>query len=98
MIPYVLYVDEHYNRFVEQRYLSGTNIKAIDLFRLFLKEIGTSSLLFTRPLPDCESVYHQVPSSTCIRLRSPEDYSITVKTLLYQKQDKPERSTSCSIV
>ena len=93
MIPYVLYCDEHYKRYLEQRSLSDT----IDSFRLFLKEIGTSSLFFTRPLPDCETVYHQVPSSTCIRLRTTEDYTHTVNTELYQKQDKSTRSSSCTI-
>lgn len=94
MIPYVLYSDTHYKDFLHKRNLSDT----IDSFRLFLKEIGTSSLLFERPIPDCERVYHQVPSSTCIRLRTIEDYNLVVHTMLYEKPDKSRRSSSCCIV
>ena len=98
MIPYVLYYDEHYKKFLEKRGLSDT----IESFRLFLKEIGTASLVFERPTPDPAVVYHQVPSSTCIRLRTPEDYVRVVHATLYkethEKQDKSKRSNSCVIV
>lgn len=98
MIPYVLYYDEHYKQFLKQKNLSET----IDSFRLFLKEIGTASLLFERPTPDPAVVYHQVPSSTCIRLRTPEEYVAVVHKSLYpelrEKGDKSRRSSSCVIV
>lgn len=98
MIPWVLYNENHYIKFLERKSLSDT----IESFRLFLKEIGTSSLFFSRPTPTPDIVYHQVPSSSCIRLRTPEDYKSVVHSTLFQetheKQDKSKRSNSCVIV
>ena len=98
MIPYVLYHDEHYKMYLEKQGTRDTT----DSFRCFLKEIGTTSLLFERPMPDHTRVYHQVPSSTCIRLRTPQDYVAVVHEKLVEasreKQDKSRRSSSCSIV
>jgi hypothetical protein len=101
MIPWVLVYDEHYQRFCER----NCRPDELDTFKLFVKEIGTPSLLFQEPKERTIAtsvVYRQVPSSSCIRLRTPDSYSAVVhKTLspeLREKQDKSERSNSCTLM
>ena len=106
MIPWVLVYDEHYRKYCEKR------VKPHDLDSLqsFLKEIGTPSLLFQTPKERVVSTfvsYRQVPYSSCIRLRTSEEYDSTVQKILYpkplyaephEKKDKSTRSSSCVIV
>jgi hypothetical protein len=101
MIPWALVYDEHYQRFCE------LNVKSDDLdtFQQFLKEIGTPSLLFQTPNERkvaTSVVYKQVPYSSCIRLHTPENYAAVVHKTLYpklrEKQDKSERSNSCTVM
>lgn len=101
MIPWVLVYDEHYQKYCEK--ICKPN--DLDTFQLFIKEIGTPSLLYQTPKERkvASSVaYRQVPYSSCIRLHTPEQYEAVVHKTLYpelrEKQDKSTRSSSCTIV
>lgn len=101
MIPYVLYHDEHYKMYLEKQGARDT----VESFRCFLKEIGTTSLSFQNPIKTDERMsflYKQVPEGSCIRLRTSHGYTAVLHQKLFpashEKQDKSQRSTSCSIV
>lgn len=101
MIPWVLVYDEHYKKFCELKVRPNN----LDSLQQFLKEIGTPSLLFQTPKErtiNTSVAYKQVPYSSCIRLRTPEDYVAVVHKTLYpelrEKQDKSERSNSCTLM
>ena len=86
-------------------FLGTRNLKnSPEVFQLFLKEIGTTDLKWTKDqkdktVPSCLSQYVRVPPGSCIRLRTPEEYA---KVVAFQfpreKQDKSHRSSSCTIV
>ena len=101
MIPWVLVYDEHYRKYCEMK----TRPHDLDSFQAFLKDIGTPSLLYQTPKERIVSTfvsYRQVPYSSCIRLRTSEDYVSVVHKILYPElrdtQDKSRRSSSCVIV
>jgi hypothetical protein len=83
--------EDHFSKYLETKNLERSS----ESLQMFLKEIGTFSFFFQKPTG---SNYTEVPSSTCIRFRTTDDYINTVKTVLYQKKTKIERSNSCSIV
>ncbi len=101
MIPWVLVYDEHYRKYCEQ----SSCPHDLDSFQRFIKEIGTPSLLFQTPsqrVVQTNVSYRQVPMSSCIRLRLPEDYVAVVHAKLYpelrNKEDKSRRSSSCVLM
>ena len=101
MLPWVLVYEDHYRHYCEK------NVRPHDLdsFVQFLREIGTPSLLFQTPSEQKISSfvrYRQVPLSSCIRLRTPEEYMKVVNKNVYclsmERQDKSRRSSSCVIM
>lgn len=101
MIPWVLLYEEHYEKYCEKNLLN----EDLDSLQRFLKEIGTPSLHFREPKERKVATlvaYRQVPYSSCIRLRTPEHYVAVVHKTLYpelrEKQDKSERSNSCTLM
>lgn len=83
--------EDHFSKYLETKNLERSD----ESVQMFLKEIGTVSFFFQKPTG---STYKEVPSSTCIRFRTTEDYINTVNTVLYENQEKSRRSPSCSIV
>lgn len=101
MKAFVLVYQEHYEKFCELGNTSQTN----ESFQAFLRDIGTSSLLFRMQENQLESnyvSYREVPPGSCIRLRLPEDYVAMIHAKVFQTshepQDKSRRGSSCVIV
>lgn len=75
-----------------------------ETFQLFLKEFGTTDLKWTKQQknllePSCVSQYVRIPPGSCVRLRTRDEYARVVASLLTrEKQDKSQRSNSCTII
>jgi hypothetical protein len=87
------------------QFLASRNLKnSPETFQLFLKEVGTTDLKWTKQqrdqvAPSCVSQYVRVPPGSCIRLRTPDAYArVVAPQLTREKQDKSRRSSSCTIV
>lgn len=101
MIPWVVVYKEHYDKYRDVHQLEET----VSTFQVYLKDIGTPSLVFQKPPKTEESnyvSYVQAPESSCIRLRTSQDYVAVLHEKLFpasnEKQDKSRRTSSCSIV
>lgn len=99
MKTWVLVYIEHFSKYLETKHLE----KSTEAFQAFWKEIGTVSLTFQEPQqPDTGYIeYQPVPSGSCIRLRTEDEYRKKIKDSLFptvEPQDKSRRSSSCCIV
>lgn len=87
------------------QFLSARNLKnSPEVFQLFLKEIGTTDLKWSKQQkekipPSCVSQYVRVPPGSCLRLRTSEEYAKVVASQFpREKQDKSRRSSSCTVM
>jgi hypothetical protein len=89
---WVLVNTKHFQAYLEQGHL----VNSPDTFQQYLREIGTSFLTFQTPSKESTD-YIEVPSGSCIRLRTEDEYKLHAHDLR-TKEDKSERTTSCTIV
>lgn len=99
MKTWVLVYNEHFSKFLEANHLETSD----ESFQAYCKQIGTISIQFQEPKqPEMGYIqYKLVPSGSCIRLRTEDEYRITIRDQLFPKpepQDKSRRTNSCTIV
>jgi hypothetical protein len=79
-----------FQAYLEQSTLSNSP----QTLQIYLSTIGTSSIRFQNPSDD---LYREVPPGSCIQLRTEDQYKFHASHLI-PKEDKSQRSSSCTIV
>ena len=95
----MLVYTEHFSKFLEATHLEQSD----ESFQRYCKQIGTISIQFQEPKqPEMAYIqYKLVPPGSCIRLRTEDEYRITIRDQLFPQpdpQDKSRRTSSCTIV
>jgi hypothetical protein len=98
---YVLVYEEHYTKYLDLH----TLLEGTASLQSFLRDIGTASIAFQRPLHNLDSNYvsfKEVPMGSCVRLWQPHQYVDIIHEKLFvdshEKEDKSRRRSSCVIV
>jgi hypothetical protein len=83
---------KHFQAYLQQAQLANSP----ETFQRFLREVGTPFLTCEAPSNESTDLL-DVPNGSCIRLRTEDQYNAHVQSF-QTKQDKSERTTSCTIV
>lgn len=83
---------KHFQAYMEQSQLANSP----ETFQRFLREVGTHCITFQTPSKEFTD-YIEVPKGSCIRLRTEDEYKLHTHELR-TKEDKSERTSSCTIV